>query len=113
MNINDLKTMQLMTWNLNYTIITFKYYRNKVDALAQNDVVGNSAIKPTEYANWNDIHMLKSLGKVNNNLTSDCGDGFGDFIKLSVEKLPFANPVTISRQCDDDQDGFSISIPLI
>jgi hypothetical protein len=43
---------------------TFKYYRNKVDALAQNDVVGNSlAIKPTEYANFrNDILMLKIFG---------------------------------------------------
>ena len=89
----------------NYTI---KYYRNKVDALTQNDVNGNSlAIKPTEYTNFrNDIPFAQNIWvRVNNNLTSDCGDGFGDFIKLTVEKLPFANPVTIPRQCDDDQDG--------
>ena len=89
----------------NYTI---KYYRNKADALAQNDVNGNSlAIKPSEYTNFrNDIPFDQNIWvRVNNNLTSDCGDGFGDFIKLTVEKLPFANPVTIPRQCDNDQDG--------
>ena len=92
----------------NYTI---KYYRNKVDALAQNDVVGNSlAIKPSEYTNFrNDIPFAQNIWvRVNNNLTSDCGDGFGDFIKLKVEKLPFANTVPIFRQCDNDQDGILI-----
>ena len=89
----------------NYTI---KYYRNKADALAQNDVNGNSlAIKPIEYSKFrNDILNAQNIWvRVNNELTSDCGDGFGDFIKLSVEKLPFANPVSIPRQCDDNQDG--------
>ncbi len=89
----------------NYTI---KYYRNKVAALAQNDSAGNSlAIKPSEYTNFrNDIPFAQNIWvRVNNNLTSDCGDGFGDFIKLTVEKLPFANPVNIPRQCDDNQDG--------
>jgi len=89
----------------NYTI---KYYRNKVDALAQNDTTGSSlAIKPTEYTNFrNDIPFGQNIWvRVNNNLTSDCGDGFGDFIKLKVEKLPFANPVVIPRECDDNQDG--------
>jgi hypothetical protein len=56
-----------VTWNLNYpqplSNYTFKYYRNKVDALAQNDVVGNSlAIKPTEYANFgNDIPYAQNI----------------------------------------------------
>jgi gliding motility-associated-like protein len=87
---------------------SFKYYRNKADALVQNDLNGNSlAIKPSEYTNFrNDIPYAQNIWvRVNNNLTSDCGDGFGDFIKLSVEKLPFANPVTIPRQCDNDHDG--------
>ncbi|MGO4818041.1 T9SS type B sorting domain-containing protein [Flavobacterium sp. W22_SRS_FP1] len=102
--INDVES-QLPPPLSNYT---FKYYRNKADALAQNDVVGNSlAIKPSEYTNFrNDIPNSQNIWvRVNNNLTSDCGDGFGDFIKLSVEKLPFANPVSIPRQCDDNQDG--------
>jgi gliding motility-associated-like protein len=102
--INDVES-QLPPPLSNYT---FKYYRNKADALAQNDVVGNSlAIKPSEYTNFrNDIPFDQNIWvRVNNNLTSDCGDGFGDFIKLKVEKLPFANPVPIFRQCDDDQDG--------
>jgi gliding motility-associated-like protein len=85
-----------------------KYYRNRNDALVQNDTFGNSlAINPTEYKNFrNDIPNVQNIWvRVNNNLTNDCGFGFGDFIKLSVEKLPFANPVTIPRQCDDNQDG--------
>ena len=88
----------------NYTI---KYYRNKAAALAQNDSAGNSlAIKPTEYTNFRNDKLNQNIWvRVNNNLTSDCGDGFGDFIKLKVEELPFANPVPIFRQCDDDQDG--------
>ncbi len=88
----------------NYTI---KYYRNKADGLLQNDTNGNSlAINPTEYANFrNDIPNVQNIWvRVNNNLTSDCGFGFGDYIKLSLEKLPFANPVPIFRQCDDNQD---------
>jgi hypothetical protein len=28
-----------------------------------------------------------------------------DYVSLTVEKLPFANTVTIPRQCDDNQDG--------
>ncbi len=96
---------QLPTPLSDYTI---KYYRNKADGLAQNDVSGISlAIKPIEYTNFrNDIPYAQNIWvRVNNNLTSDCGYGFGDFIKLSVEKLPFANPVLIPRQCDDNQDG--------
>jgi hypothetical protein len=29
----------------------------------------------------------------------------GPYVSLTVEKLPFANTVTIPRQCDDNQDG--------
>ncbi|SFF06608.1 T9SS type B sorting domain-containing protein [Flavobacterium xueshanense] len=105
--INDVES-QLPPPLSNYT---FKYYRNKADALAQNDASGNSlAIKPSEYTNFrNDIPFAQNIWvRVNNNLTSDCGAGFGDFIKLSVEKLPFANPVIIPSQCDDDQDGIFV-----
>jgi len=89
----------------NYTI---KYYRNKADGLLQNDANGNSlAIAPSEYANFrNDIPYAQNIWvRVNNNLSFDCGFGFGDYIKLTVEKLPYANPVSIPRQCDDNQDG--------
>jgi gliding motility-associated-like protein len=91
----------------NYNI---KYYRNEANALAQNDINGNSlAILPTEYANFrNDIVNTQDIWvRVNNNLLATCS-GFGPFIKLSVEKLPFANPVPEFRQCDNDlniQDG--------
>jgi gliding motility-associated-like protein len=101
--INDIEN-QLPRPLSNYTI---KYYRNRGDALAQNDSNGNSlAIKPIEYSNFrNDIPDTQNIWvRVNNNLTSDCGYGFGDFIKLTVEKLPYANPVPSTRQCDDNQD---------
>jgi hypothetical protein len=47
--------MQLMTWNLNYPhyqITPLNIIENKVDALAQNDVVGNSPL--------NQLNMLIS-----------------------------------------------------
>ncbi len=87
----------------NYTI---KYYRNEADALAQNDANGNSlAIAPSEYTNFrNDIPNNQDIWVRVNNAVGDC-PGFGPFIKLSVEKLPFANPVAEYKQCDDNQDG--------
>ena len=91
----------------NYSI---NYYRNGADALAQNDINGKSlAIRPTEYANFrNDEANAQNIWvRVNSNLLATCS-GFGPFIKLSVEKLPFANPVPEFRQCDNDgniQDG--------
>jgi hypothetical protein len=43
--------------------------------------------------------------RVDSEINNDCL-GFGDHITLNVEALPFANLVTIERQCDDDGDGF-------
>jgi gliding motility-associated-like protein len=83
------------------------YYRNRADALNQNDSNGNSlAIAPSEYANFrNDIPNNQDIWvRVTNILQTAC-PGFGGFIKLSVEKLPFANPVIDFKECDDNQDG--------
>lgn len=84
----------------NYTI---KYYRNEADALSQNDINGNSlAIAPSEYTNFrNDLPNYQEIWVRVNNVLGACS-GFGPFIKLTVEKLPFANPVTFLRVCDDD-----------
>jgi len=87
----------------NYTI---KYYRNEANALAQNDINGNSlAISPSEYTNFrNDIPNNQDIWVRINSVLGTC-TGFGPYIRLSVEKLPFANPVADFKQCDDDQDG--------
>jgi hypothetical protein len=44
------------------------------------------------------------LGRVDSDTDNACY-GLGPYVSLTVEKLPFAYPVTIPRQCDDDQDG--------
>lgn len=85
---------------------TFKYYRNGADALAQFDIATGASLEipaasltnfrnnPTELDVW--VRVINTVG--------NC-PGFGPFIKLNVEKLPFANAVPEFRECDDDQDG--------
>lgn len=87
----------------NYTI---KYYRNEANALAQNDINGNSlAIPSSEYTNFrNDIPNNQDIWVRINSILGTC-TGFGPYIKLRVEALPFANPVADFKQCDDDEDG--------
>lgn len=81
----------------NYTI---KYYRNLADANAnQNEITNTSTYRNIGYPDNQDIYV-----RVTNDLDSGCF-GLGPFIKLSVERLPFANPVVIPRQCDDNHDG--------
>lgn len=87
----------------NYDI---KYYRNQADALAQTVNGVSLAIPPSEYTNFrNDIPNAQNIWvRVNSTLLGGC-PGFGEFIRLSVEELPYANPVTDYKFCDDDQDG--------
>lgn len=87
----------------NYDI---KYYRNEADALAQNDINGNSlAIPASQYTSFrNDIPNNQNIWVRVNSILGTCS-GFGPFIKLSVEKLPVANPVANYKLCDDNQDG--------
>ncbi|SFA70517.1 gliding motility-associated C-terminal domain-containing protein [Flavobacterium swingsii] len=82
-----------------------KYYRSQADGLAQIDTNGNSlAILPSEYSNFrNDIANTQDIWVRVINTLGACS-GFGPFIKLSVEKLPFANLVPEFRQCDTDAD---------
>ncbi|WP_395046905.1 hypothetical protein, partial [Flavobacterium sp.] len=82
-----------------------KYYRSEADGLAQIDANGNSlAILPSEYSNFrNDIANAQDIWVRVINTLGGCS-GFGPFIKLSVEKLPFANLVPEFRQCDTDAD---------
>jgi len=80
--------------------LTIKYFRNETDALAEiNEITDISNYRNIGYPNTQQIYI-----RVDSQIDNDCL-GFGDHITLNVEALPTANPVTISRRCDDDQDG--------
>lgn len=79
---------------------TVTFYRNESDALAENDAITNtSSYRNIGYPNTQQIYV-----RVDSQVGNDC-QAFGPFITLNVEPLPVANPVTITRQCDDDNDG--------
>lgn len=76
------------------------YYRNEADALAEANPI-------TDTANYRNIGFPGSQDifiRVDSEINNDCL-GFGIHVTLNVEALPVANPVTIERQCDDDNDG--------
>lgn len=76
------------------------YYRNKSDALAENNVITDiSNYRNIGYPNSQDIWV-----RIDSDLDNACY-GLGPYLTLNVEPLPLANLVTIPRQCDDDQDG--------
>lgn len=81
----------------NYTI---SYYRNQADALAELNAITNVS----NYRNIGYPNMQKIWGRVDSDIDNACF-GLGPYITLTVEPLPVANPVTISRQCDDNHDG--------
>jgi gliding motility-associated-like protein len=90
---NLLPTTAGVVYNINY-------YRNQADALAELNVISDiSNYRNIDYPNTQDIWV-----RVNSDVDNACY-GLGPFVTLTVETLPFANPVTISRQCDDNQDG--------
>ena len=90
---NLLPTTAGVVYNINY-------YRNQADALAELNVISDiSNYRNIDYPNTQDIWV-----RVDSDVDNACY-GLGPFVTLTVETLPFANPVTISRQCDDNQDG--------
>ncbi len=91
--IQDLLTT---TFGVNYNI---NYYRNQADALAElNPIVDISKYRNIGYPNTQNLWV-----RVDSDADNACY-GLGPFVTITVEKLPFANPVPIYRQCDDDQD---------
>ena len=81
----------------NYSIT---YYRNQADALAEINVI-------TDISNYRNIGYPNTQiiwGRVDSDIDNACF-GLGPYVNLTVEKLPFANPTAIPRQCDDNQDG--------
>ncbi|MDI6048663.1 T9SS type B sorting domain-containing protein [Flavobacterium sp. XS2P24] len=85
---NELPTNQTYTIN---------YYRNQADALAELNDISN--YRNIGYPNSQDIWV-----RIESSLDNACV-GLGPYITLKVEALPFANPVIIPRQCDENHDG--------
>lgn len=83
--------------NQTYTI---KYYKNETDALAELNLIPDiSNYRNIGYPNSQDIWI-----RIDSDLDNACY-GLGPYLTLNVETLPFANTVTIPRQCDDNNDG--------
>ncbi|WP_366184190.1 T9SS type B sorting domain-containing protein [Flavobacterium ovatum] len=81
----------------NYTV---RFYKNQNDALAEiNNITNINNYRNIGYPNSQQI-----WGRVDSDSDNACF-GLGPYVTLNVEKLPFANTVTIPRQCDDNQDG--------
>tara|TARA_R110002033_G_scaffold89819_3_gene139968 strand:- start:10977 stop:16139 length:5163 start_codon:yes stop_codon:yes gene_type:complete len=77
-----------------------RYFRNEADALAEiNEITDISNYRNIGYPNSQFIYV-----RVDSNIANDCL-GLGAHILLNVEPLPVANPISITRQCDDDNDG--------
>ena len=90
---NLLPTTAGVVYNINY-------YRNQADALAELNVISDiSNYRNIGYPNTQNIWV-----RVDSDADNACY-GLGPFVTLTVETLPFANPVSIPRQCDDSQDG--------
>jgi gliding motility-associated-like protein len=81
-------------------VYNIKYYRNQADALAQTNRI-------TDLVNYRNIGYPTTQNiwvRVDSDVTNACY-GLGPFVTINVEALPFAHAVTISRECDDNQDG--------
>lgn len=99
----------------NYSI---KYYKNQSDAEAEFDSAGNSLelSQNPDPAATNTIFNYRNIGypgtqsiwvRIVSDINNGCY-GLGPFVSLVVEALPYAYPVSISRECDDNQDGIFI-----
>ncbi len=81
-------------------VYNIRYYRNRADALAELNVI-------TDLVNYRNIGYPRTQNiwvRIDSDITNACY-GLGPFVTLNVEALPYAHPVIIPRQCDDNQDG--------
>ncbi|MDV7186389.1 choice-of-anchor L domain-containing protein [Lutibacter sp. TH_r2] len=77
--------------------ITVTFYNNEADALAElNAITDISNHRNEGYPNTQNIYV-----RIDSDVANECV-GLGNYVNLNVESLPFANPITIPRQCDDN-----------
>lgn len=80
-------------------LLDITYYRNIVDALAeQNAIVDIANYTNIGYPNTQNIYV-----RVDSQLNNEC-IGLGHHITLHVERIPIIQPQTFT-QCDDNHDG--------
>jgi gliding motility-associated-like protein len=77
-----------------------KYYRNKADALAEQNVITNL----TNYRNIGYPSTQNIWVRIDSDISNACY-GLGPWVTLNVQAKPFAHTVSIPRQCDDNLDG--------
>ena len=89
--------------------LIIKYYRSEADALSEtNPILDPSNYRNIGYDSPQIIHI-----RIDSQLDNDCL-GIWPRITLNVEKVPFANEVSIQRECDDDFDGiFNFDTSLV
>ncbi|OAZ04386.1 T9SS type B sorting domain-containing protein [Flavobacterium succinicans] len=82
------------------TAYTIKYYPNLADALAETNEITNSTSYRNTIANQHPIFV-----RVDSTLDNACF-GLGNYVTLTVEKLPVANPISDYKECDEiSNDG--------
>jgi len=92
---------------------TIKYYKDEADADAETDSNGNSLeisqvlSDPINISNYRNITANQQFIWVRVEGTADNSCyGLGPYIKLTVEALPIATPITLPIFCDDNpRDG--------
>ncbi|RXP44802.1 gliding motility-associated C-terminal domain-containing protein [Lutibacter sp. HS1-25] len=90
--------------NTDASRVSIKYYENESDALAEINAIDPANYTNTNYPILTPITSHQIYVRIDSNNKNAC-IGLGPHVNLFVEALPFANPVTIAQQCDDDADG--------
>jgi gliding motility-associated-like protein len=80
---------------------TIKYYKNEADALAEtNEITNTTTYRNVGYPNQQQIWV-----RVDSNLDNACF-GLGNYVTLTVEKLPVAHAIPNYKECDEiSNDG--------
>jgi gliding motility-associated-like protein len=80
---------------------TIKYYKNDADALAETNEITNT----TTYRNIGFPNQQQIWVRVDSNLDNACF-GLGNYVTLTVEKLPVAHEIPDYKECDEiSNDG--------
>ena len=80
---------------------TIKYYKNEADALAETNEITNT----TTYRNVGFPNQQQIWVRVDSNLDNACF-GLGNYVTLTVEKLPVAHASPNYKECDEiSNDG--------
>jgi gliding motility-associated-like protein len=80
---------------------TIKYYKNEADALAETNEIPNT----TTYRNVGYPNQQQIWVRVDSNLDNACF-GLGNYVTLTVEKLPVAHEIPNYKECDEiSNDG--------